>query len=213
MKLYDTERSGNCYKVRLMLSLLGISYESVPVDLARGDQRKPEFLALNPRGQVPVLEDGAVRVWDSMAILMYLARRYGGETWLPLEAQPMAEVMQWLAVSENEILYGLVPARAIRLGRREGDPAPYQQTGRQALAVLEQRLARRDWLALDRLTIADVACYPYVALAPESGVPLDEYPAVRAWIARIQALPGHTPLPGKAGTDASSASGAQRAGS
>ncbi|MDE2089619.1 MAG: glutathione S-transferase family protein [Gammaproteobacteria bacterium] len=210
MKLYDTERSGNCYKVRLMLSLLGMSYEPVPVDLAQGDQRTPGFLALNPRGQVPVLEDGAVRVWDSMAILVYLARRYGGETWLPLEAQPMAEVMQWLAVSENEILYGLARARAIRAGRQQGDPAPYQQTGRQALGVLEQRLARHEWLALDRLTIADVACYPYVALAPESGVPLDEYPAVRAWIARIQALPGYTPLPGKAAAHASTAPGAQR---
>lgn len=210
MKLYDVERSGNCYKVRLMLALLGLGYESVPVDLVHGDQRKPGFLALNPRGQVPVLEDGTVRVWDSMAILVYLARRYGGETWLPLEPQPMAEVMQWLAVSENEILYGLARARAIRAGRQQGDPAPYQQTGRQALGVLEQRLARHEWLALDRFTIADVACYPYVALAPESGVPLDEYPTVRAWIARIQALPGHTPLPGKAGAHAGAAPGTQR---
>ncbi|HKK13872.1 MAG TPA: glutathione S-transferase N-terminal domain-containing protein [Gammaproteobacteria bacterium] len=94
IRLYDYERSGNCYKVRLLLALLGLPWERVPVDLRRGEERRPEFLALNPRGQVPVLTDGDWVVWDSQAILVYLARRYGGAQWLPQEARPLAEVQQ-----------------------------------------------------------------------------------------------------------------------
>ena len=113
MKLYDFELSGNCYRARLFLSLLGLQYELRPVDLVKGEQRQPWFLELNPRGQVPTLEDDGTVVWDSMAVLVYLARKYGGEKWLPSSAEGMAEVMQWLALMENESLYGLAKARII----------------------------------------------------------------------------------------------------
>lgn len=198
MKLYDFGISGNAYRVRLFLSLLGLQVERIEVDLLSGAQRDAAFLALNPRGQVPVLEDDGVVIWDSMAILVYLARRYGGERWLPLDAVAMAHVMQWLAVMENETLYGLARARVIvRLGR-PGNLEEAQALGRKGLAVMEQRLARADWLAADHPTIADVGCMPYVAMAPEGGIGLEPYPAVIAWLARLAELPGYLQPPGVA---------------
>jgi len=160
------------------------------------ENKDPAFLALNPRGQVPVLEDQGAVIWDSMAILVYLARRHGGEKWLPIETEPMTRVMQWLAVSENEIQYGLARARAVKRFGRPFDLAQCQEGGKAALAVLNGHLANRSWLACDGATIADIACYPYVALAPEGGVALDDFPHVRDWMARIQSLPGYVGMPG-----------------
>jgi glutathione S-transferase len=196
MKLYDFTRSGNAYRARLFLSLLRLPHEIVPVDLMNGEQRGDKFLALNPRGQVPTLDDDGTVVWDSMAILVYLARKYGGEQWLPLDPEGMAKVMQWLAVMQNETLYGLARARVIVAFKRPGNLDEAQQLGRKALAVLEKHLAANQWLAADYPTIADIGCFPYVALAPEGEIALDEYPNVRAWIARIKALPGFVGMPG-----------------
>jgi len=196
MKLYDFELSGNAYRIRLMLALLGLDYEKVPVKLMEGEQRGPAFLKLNPRGQVPTLDDGGTVVWDSLAVLVYLARKYGGEKWLPVDAEGMAEVMQWLAMMENEVLYGLARSRVICKFKRPGNLEEAQLLGRKGVDVFEQRLAAHPWLALDRVTIADVGCFPYVALAPEGEIPLDDYPAVRNWIGRIKALPGFVGMPG-----------------
>jgi glutathione S-transferase len=196
MKLYDFELSGNSYRIRLFLSLLGIAHEIKSMDLANGEQRTPWFLALNPRGQVPTLDDNGTVVWDSMAILVYLARKHGGEQWLPVDPKGMAEVMQWLALMQNETLYGLAKARVICLLKRPGNLDEAQQLGRKGLGVIEQRLAAHPWLALDRPTIADIGCFPYVALAPQGEIPLDPYPAVRAWIQRIKALPRFVSMPG-----------------
>jgi len=196
MKLYDLELSGNSYRVRLLLSLLGLKHELVALNLMKGEQREPWFLKLNPRGQVPTLDDAGTVVWDSMAILVYLARKYGGETWLPFEPEGMAEVMQWLAVMQNETLYGLGKARLICKFKRPGNLEEAQQLGRKGLDVLEQRLATHQWLACDHLTIADIGCFPYVALASEGEIRLDAYPSVRSWIDRIKALPGFVGMPG-----------------
>ncbi|WP_133717864.1 glutathione S-transferase family protein [Methylocaldum gracile] len=196
MKLYDMELSGNCYKIRLFCSLLGVSHESVPVDLMKGEHKQAAFLARNPRGQVPVLDDAGTVVWDSMAILVYLARKYAGERWLPTEAETMARVMQWLALSENEILYGLARARAVTKFNRPWNLAQCQELGRSGLGVMENHLEKNRWLAADHPTIADIACYPYVALAPEGGVVLDEFPHIGQWIARIRSLPGYVGMSG-----------------
>ena len=196
MKLYDLELSGNCYRVRLLLSMLKIPHEVRTVNLMNGEQREAWYLALNPRGQVPVLDDNGTIVWDSLAILVYLARKYGGEQWLPLDAGAMAEVMQWLAVMENETLYGLGKARIICKFKRPGNLEEAQALGRKGLDVLEQRLSKHAWLALDRLTIADIGCLPYVALAPEGQIELGGYPAVGQWIERIRAQPGFVTMPG-----------------
>jgi glutathione S-transferase len=134
--------------------------------------------------------------WDSTAILVYLARRYGGERWLPGDPEGMAEVTQWLALAQNEILFGLARARAIKLFNRPGNLEEFQKLGKRALDVLEQRLAGHDWLALDHCTIADVASYPYVGLAPQGEISLEPYTAVRRWIERVGALPGYVGMPG-----------------
>ena len=120
--LYGGPRSGNAYKVRLLLSLLGLEFEETVINLQTEENRTESFLALNPRGQIPTLVDGEVTVWDSQAILVYLARRYG-EAWLPVEPAAMAEVMQWLALDENELLFGLARARAFKSFGRDFDLA------------------------------------------------------------------------------------------
>lgn len=201
MRLYDFELSGNCYKVRLLLGMLGLSYERVRVDSSKGETQTPAFKTLNPRGQIPVLEDGEIRLWDSLAILVYLARRYGdperaGGPWLPADPVGEARVMEWLALSENELLYGLARARAALLFDRPFDVAACQAEGRAGLAVLEGHLADRDWLVGEVASIADIACYPYAALADEAGVSLAPYPGVRAWLRRFAALPTYHAMPG-----------------
>lgn len=195
IKLYDAEVSGNAYKIRLFLSLLDVAHESVPVNLAAQESRTAAFLKLNPRGQIPVMVDGDVVLWDSQAILVYLARRYA-EPWLPQSPREMGEVMQWMAFAENEVLFGLARARAARLFGRPWNLDECQAYGRAGLGVLERHLSSHDWLATGRPTIADIACYPYVALAPEGEIPLDEYANVRAWIGRIQALDRYVGMPG-----------------
>lgn len=201
MRLYDFERSGNCYKVRLLLGMLGLEHERVPVNSATGETQTEAFKTINPRGQIPVLEDGDLRLWDSLAILVYLARRYGdperpGGPWLPADPVGEALVMQWLALSENELLYGLARARAALLFKRPFDVAACQAEGREGLRVLEGRLAEHDWLAGEVATIADIACYPYVALADEAGVALGPYPGVEAWLTRVARLPRWQGMPG-----------------
>ena len=146
MRLYDLELSGNSYRIRLLLSLLGLKHEVVTVNLMKGENREPWFLELNPRGQIPTLDDGGMVVWDSLAILVYLARKYGGEKWLPIDPQGMAEVMQWMALMENEILYGLAKARIICKFKRPGNLEEAQLLGRKGLDVLEQRLAAHQGL-------------------------------------------------------------------
>jgi glutathione S-transferase len=192
MKLYLTDNSGNSYKVRILLSLLGVGYEKVMLDTRKQQHKAPAFLKLNPRGEVPVLEDDGIVLWDSAAILAYLARRYGGDTWLPAAPAQMGQVMQWVALAGNEIQFGLQYARRGVLQNRwtAGTLEQGHAMGRVALDALEGRLKDNQWLALGRPTIADVACFPYVETAPEARVPLEPYPGIVAWLARCKALPG-----------------------
>ena len=196
LKLYDAELSGNCHKARLMLSLLRLEHELVPVRLQEGEHKSPQFLEMNPLGQVPVLMDGEVVIRDAQAILVYLARRYGGEDWFPLEAEPMAKVVQWLSTAANDIQHGLSAARLYYLLNAKVDIDQAQKKAHQVLQVLDKHLGERKWLECDRPTIADVACYPYVGLAPDGKVSLEAYPNVIAWIERIKQLPGYISMPG-----------------
>ncbi|MEC9367460.1 MAG: glutathione S-transferase family protein [Pseudomonadota bacterium] len=195
-KLYDFPPSGNCHKIRMMLSILGLEYERVHMDLLAKEQMAPEFLALNPMHKVPVLVDGDLVLRDSSAILVYLARRYAGTRWYPDDADGMGEVQQWLSLAVNEIFHGLGISRALVIFNRQGDHAGAAALANATLAILEQRLEKHDWLALDRPTIADIACYPYTALVEEGNVPLAPYPAVRKWLARVEALPGYVAMKG-----------------
>lgn len=196
MRLYDFELSGNCYKIRLMMSILRVPYERMPIDLASQEERKPEFLRLNPRGQVPVLVDEDVVIWDSTAILSYIADKYG-EAWGGGDVIKRAQIIQWLAFAQNEILYGLARARACLLFARPYDLGECKTVGAVALRVLEQKLMEQPWLATSTPTIADIACYPYVALAPEGDIDLAPYPSILGWIRRIESLDGYIDLPGQ----------------
>lgn len=197
IKLYGDEPSGNSYKVKLMLSLLGIDYRWIRIDLLKGEQKFPEFLALNPFGQLPVLIDESVTLADAQAILVYLARRYGDDQWLPLDAEALSRVIRWLSIAAGEIrqgpesarLYHLFKATSINLERAN-------QKSEFILTQLDQHLAGQEWLELGRPTIADIATFPYIALAPDGKVWLDSYPNVLAWIERVKQLAGFVGMVG-----------------
>ena len=193
--LYDFPPSGNCHKIRIMLSMLGLDYDKETVDLLKGEQKTPGFLKLNPLHKVPVLDDKGVVVSDSAAILIYLARKYGRDDLYPDEPEAMAEIQKWLSFSVNEVFNGLALARAKVIFKRDVDAEPLHAIARSALKTMEARLQDADWLALGRPTIADIACYPYTAAIGEANLSLEAYPAVRAWIARLEALPGFVAMP------------------
>lgn len=191
LKLYDVPISGNCHKVRMMLSILGVAYEKIPVNLPEGEQKTPDYLAINPLGKVPAIDDDGVVLWDSQAILVYLATKYGSADWYPDDAVGRGEVQKWLALAANEMFNGTAIARALKIFNRPGDPAPHKVLAEATLAVINDWLKDREWLACGRPTIADIAVYPYAAMAWEGEIDMSAYPAMNAWIERVEALPGY----------------------
>jgi glutathione S-transferase len=198
IKLYGHEVSGNSYKARLMLALLNLEYEWVKVDLMQGEQKSPDYLAVNPFGQVPLLVDGETTLADAQAILVYLARQYGGETWLPIAPLPMAQVVRWLSTAAGEVRQGPENARLYHLFGAGTNINIDRATQKSEfiLTQLTQHLQHHDWLALDQPTIADVAVFPYIALARDGKIDLDAYPLVLQWIDRVKQLPGYIPMAG-----------------
>lgn len=186
--------SGHCHRVELLLSLLGLPYENIDVDLAGGEHKRPAFLARNRFGQVPVIEDGDVTLADSNAILVYLEARYAPGRFMPRDPVGAARVQRWLSVAAGPLAFGPALARIIMLFRRADDPQPAVARAQQLFAVMEAELAERPWLAGAQPTLADLANYAYVARAPEGNVSLQEYPGLRAWLQRIEALPGFVPF-------------------
>ncbi len=198
IKLYGHEISGNSYKARLMLALLNLECEWVKVDLMQGEHKSPEYLAMNPFGQVPLLVDGETTLADAQAILVYLARQYGGESWLPIAPLPMAQVIRWLSTAAGEVRQGPENARLYHLfgASTQINIDRATQKSEFILTQLAQYFQQHDWLALDRPTIADVAVFPYVALARDGKINLDAYPQVLQWIDRVKQLPGYLPMAG-----------------
>jgi len=196
MKLYDLELSGNCYKVRLFASLINAPLDIVPVDYLQGEHKGETLLKLNPWGEIPILEDGDVVLRDGQAILVYLANKYGGEAWWPSEAHLQADVMQWLSVAANEIQHGPNTSRLIEKFGVESDLALSLARSTRILTLINNHLADKDWLAVNRPTIADCAVYPYISIAHEGGVSVDEYTNIKAWMKRLEQLPGYISMPG-----------------
>lgn len=189
IRLYFHPISGHAHRAELFLSLLGLPFEKVHVDLFKSEQKSPDFLAKNPAGQVPVIEDGDVTVSDSNAILVYLARRYDASgRWLPDDAVTAAHVQRWLSTAAGELASGPCRARVDVLFKRQRDPRAHEVAAR-LLSRMDQHLAARSFLAADWPTIADVALYTYTSHAPEGGISLAGYPHVRAWLSRVEALP------------------------
>ncbi|HEY4541269.1 MAG TPA: glutathione S-transferase family protein [Noviherbaspirillum sp.] len=198
LKLYDRETSGNGYKVRLLLSFLGLQFEVIPVRLKDGKNDVDDaYLELNPRGQIPTLNDNGFILWGSTAILVYLAMRFDpARRWLPATPDGAAQVMQWLELAQNEIASGLFRARAIARFGYAGDLASARVDGVRALEILDRHLDTHVWLAAAQPTIADIACFPYVGLAHEGGFDLDAYPHVGQWLQRFRALENFIAMPG-----------------
>jgi glutathione S-transferase len=194
--VYNSTISGHCHRVRLFLSLLGLPFEVVEVDLRARAQRSPEFLRLNPFGQVPVIQDGEVTLADSNAILLYLNERYAPEParWLPRDPLGAARVQRWLSVAAGPLAQGPSMARVIVLFGLATDPSDVIARSHNLLKVMEQELAEHPFLAGEEATLADIANYSYVAHVPEGNVSLADYPKVRGWLARIEALPGFVPM-------------------
>lgn len=195
MELYEIPPSGNCHKIRLLLSLLQIPYTSVQVDVANQQQKSASFLKMNPFGQLPVLRDGETIVWDSQAILVYLARQYAPPSWMPQDAAGLSSVMAWLSTAANEVARGPSSLRAhYKFGRPIAMEDALQAT-ETVMQILDQQLKSKDWLAGENITIADIAVFPYIALAPEGKLDLTMYPEICRWLSRIQALPNYVGMP------------------
>ena len=194
MKLYHFPLSGHAHRARLFISLLGIPCELVEVDLRSGAHKKPEFLALNPFGQVPVLDDDGTIISDSNAILVYLATKLGRTDWLPADAKGAAAVQRWLSVAAGDLAFGPAAARLIIVFGAKHNPEDVIARAHLLLKRLEEHLADRDWVAGTKPTIADVALYSYLSSAPEGNVDLTAYANVNAYLHRIEALPGFVPF-------------------
>lgn len=194
IRLYRFALSGHAHRVELFLSLLGLPFERIDVDLAKGAHKAPAFLAKNPFGQVPVIEDGQVTLADSNAILVYLAAKYDGETWLPRDPVGAAQVQRWLSVAAGPLAFGPAAARLIALFKAPYNQAEVTARAHALFAVIEAELTRAPFITGGAPTIADVALYSYTAHAPEGGVSLAAYPKLREWLARIEQLPGFVPM-------------------
>ncbi|AZD95873.1 MULTISPECIES: glutathione S-transferase family protein [Pseudomonas] len=195
IKLYNFPRSGHAHRVELMLSLLGLPFELIFVDLAKGEHKQAAFLALNSFGQVPVIDDQGVVLADSNAILVYLAQKYGQGRWLPSDPVGAARVQRWLSVAAGPIAFGPAVARLITVFGAQRNAEEAIDRSHALLKVVEQELTASPYLAGSEPTIADIAGYSYIAHAPEGNVSLADYPQVRAWLARIEALPGFVGMP------------------
>ena len=187
MRIHGDLRSGNCLKVKYAADLLGLPYEWVAVDIMAGETRTPEFLAMNPAGQIPVVAWGDGRALpQSNAILRYLAR---GSALLPEDPFAQAKIDAWLFWEQysHEPFVAVARVEMVYLGKAKADREPRLVTkGEAAREVLEAHIADRSWFDGDAHTIADLALLPYTRLAPEGGFDLSQRPALRGWIARCE---------------------------
>ncbi|BAN52960.1 MULTISPECIES: glutathione S-transferase family protein [Pseudomonas] len=195
IKLYNFPKSGHAHRIELMLSLLNLPTELVFVDLAKGAHKQPDFLALNPFGQVPVIDDNGTVIADSNAILVYLAKKYDNGTWLPEEPAAAARVQRWLSVAAGPLAFGPAAARLVTVFGAAFNTDEVIARAHTLLKVIDAELAKAPFLAGSTPTIADIANYSYIAHAPEGNVSLEPYANVRSWLARIESLPGFVAMP------------------
>ncbi|MFT6267130.1 MAG: glutathione S-transferase [Oleiphilaceae bacterium] len=189
IKLHDFSLSGHAHRVRLMLSLLDLDYERIEVGLANGEQRSEEFLKLNPFHHVPVLEEDGLVIRDSNAIITYLAKKYAKE-WYPDDAVSSAKIHEWLAIATKELSDGPASARLVNVFGAGLDHQATINKSHELFTIMNEHLSTNEWFALDRISVADIALYTYTAHAPEGDVSLKDYPHIKVWIAKIEALKG-----------------------
>jgi glutathione S-transferase len=193
-KVYGDYKSGNCYKVKLILNLLGQPYQWIPVDILKGETQSAEFLEKNPNGKIPVLElEDGTTLWESNAILNFLAE---GTDLLPAEPRLRTQVLQWQFFEQYSHEPYVAVARFIQLyqGMPEDRLEEYkvcQVRGNKALKVMEKQLQRTPYLVGDQYSIADIALYAYTHVAHEGGFDLSGYPAILAWLDRVASHSRH----------------------
>lgn len=193
--LYWHPLSGHSHRAQLFLSLLGLPFEIRQVDLKKGEHKQPDYLAINPLGQLPAIDDAGTVVFDSNGILTYLALKYDEpRQWLPADPVQAGEVVRFLSDAAGPVAFGAAAARLVKVFGAKLDLERAQAVANRHLATLDRHLDGRTFLVGDRPTIADVANYTYIAHAPEGGIALDPYPQIRAWLARIEALTGFVPM-------------------
>lgn len=200
--LYDFEISSSCYKVRLFLSLLGLDYKRVTVNYYPAfEHRKPEFLEINPLGQLPAMRDGDLMLRDAQAMVTYLARKYDpAARWLPTDPAAFGEVMVWLFFAASELSAATL-ARLHDMLAFPADEAAVKKAARKAFRIMNDTMTAREhdggsWFVGDQATLADVALFPSIALSRDFGVEHDEYPALRRWMRRVRGLDGFVAMPG-----------------
>ena len=196
LRLYDSPLSGNCYKIRLLLSQLGRDYERIELDLLEGDSRSPEFLAKNPHGRVPLIElDNGHHLAESNAILFYLAQ---GTKYLPDSPSDMAQVLRWMFFEQNTLEPPLAGARfLLRFNNKttENESVSKRQARAiKALDLMELHLSVRPYFVAGQYTIADIALYGYTHLAPQAQISLAGYPNLQSWLERVAAQSGYVPI-------------------
>lgn len=192
--LHGTELSGHTHRVELLLRMLDLPYALIAAPPA--ERATPEFLKLNPLRQIPVLRDGDLTFADSNAILVYLVKRYApGSPWLPEEPVAAARVQRWLSIAAGEVKFGPATARMVTQWNLPGDVEAAKLIAARLLSFMNEHLLDRHFLAAEHATIADLACYSYIAHAPEGGIAIGEYAALANWLRRVEALPGFKPMP------------------
>lgn len=203
IRLYDYELSGNCYKVRLLLGILGLSFERVPLDFYPEREHKQSwFLAINPLGELPVIDDTGLILRDAQAILVYLASRYDpAGQWYPRDPIALGHVSMWLGFADS-LTRSAGAARLHDTMFYDVDVDKCRSNAHALFRVLDEHLwfaeqAGQDWLcASAHPTVADLACFPYVMLSEEGGISRLPYPAIRRWTDRVKRIAGFTPMSG-----------------
>ena len=190
IKLYRHALSGHSHRVELFLSLLGQDYSLIDVDLMSGEHKSDEYLKLNPFGQVPVLEDNGTVIYDSNAILVYLARKYDDGNWLPIDPEAAAHVQQWLSLAAGAIASGPARARLITVFSADYGAEEVIKNSHELLNVINTKLKNRTFLLGDSPSIADVSIYSYIAHAPEGNVSLEAYSNINNWLKNVESLKG-----------------------
>lgn len=194
--LYDFELSGSCYKIRLLLHILDVPYTTVNVDFVNKEHKNEVYLRLNPFGSIPILEVEGLRLRDSAGMLVYLAKKYDKTNyWYPDDPAAMGLIQEWMATGGNEIMNSAA-ARLVKILNYQLDLEKLQTNAKATFKIMDAHLANRQYLALDHATIADIACFPYTAMAGEGGIDLAAYPNVVKWVERMKGIPGFIPMPG-----------------
>jgi glutathione S-transferase len=196
MKLYNFKPSGNCWKIRMFLNMIGQNAERHELDLRQSEHKQAAFLAINPAGQVPTFVDGDVTISDSATILIYLAVKYAGPEWFPTDPVEIGEVYKWFTAVGDGVDQGTFAARMVKLFDAPYDYEASVARGEALLQKLDNHLADNDWLVGQQVSVADIHMYPYIRLSEEGGIALDKYTHLNAWFKRIEALPGYIPIDG-----------------